>query len=57
MTINSALNRDKHPRHWMKIGFYVIAVLFDLCLIAQLLTVGIAYFNFSERSNFLEIKC
>ncbi|MEL6495913.1 MAG: DUF6220 domain-containing protein [Cyanobacteria bacterium J06623_7] len=29
----------------MKTGFYVIAILFNLCLIAQLLTVGIAYFN------------
>ncbi|MDJ0568499.1 MAG: DUF6220 domain-containing protein [Pleurocapsa sp. MO_192.B19] len=45
MTINSALNRDQHRRHWMKIGFYALAVFFNLCLIAQLLTVGIAYFN------------
>lgn len=26
------------------IGFYIIAVLFNLCLTAQLLTVGLAYF-------------
>ncbi|MGF1481687.1 MAG: DUF6220 domain-containing protein [Cyanophyceae cyanobacterium] len=45
MTINSTLGRDKSPQYWMKIGFYAIAVLFNLCLIAQLLTVGIAYFN------------
>lgn len=54
MTINSALDpevpelcsdRDKSPKDWMKTGFYAIAVLFNLCLIAQLLTVGIAYFN------------
>ena len=45
MTINSALDGDESPQHWMKIGFYAIAVLFNLCLIAQLLTVGIAYFN------------
>lgn len=53
MTINSTLDhevqptavRDKSPQHWMKIGFYTIAVVFNLCLIAQLLTVGIAYFN------------
>ena len=43
MTINSEL--DKPSQHWMKIGFYAIAILFNLCLIAQLLTVGIAYFN------------
>ena len=54
MTINSSLDpevpelgcdHDKSPKDWMKTGFYVIAVLFNLCLIAQLLTVGIAYFN------------
>lgn len=45
MTINSTLDRSKPPQHWIKIGFYAIAVLFNLCLIAQLLTVGIAYFN------------
>lgn len=45
MTINSALDRDKPAKNWMKTGFYAIAVLFNLCLIAQLLTVGIAYFN------------
>ncbi|WP_316431843.1 hypothetical protein [Leptolyngbya sp. NK1-12] len=26
------------------IGFYVAAVLFNLCLVAQVLTVGLAYF-------------
>lgn len=26
------------------IGFYIVAVLFNLCLTAQLLTVGLAYF-------------
>lgn len=45
MTINSALDRDKSSQDWMKTGFYAIAVLFNLCLIAQLLTVGIAYFR------------
>ena len=45
MTINSTLDRDKPPKDWMKTGFYAIAILVNLCLIAQLLTVGIAYFN------------
>jgi hypothetical protein len=27
------------------IGFYAIAVLFNLCLVAQVLTVGLAYFD------------
>lgn len=29
---------------WNQIGFQAIAILFNLCLIAQLLTVGMAYF-------------
>ena len=48
MNINSASDRDKPSKDWMKTGFYAIAVLFNLCLIAQLLTVGIAYFNDSS---------
>ncbi|MDJ0798733.1 MAG: DUF6220 domain-containing protein [Calothrix sp. MO_167.B12] len=44
MTINSAPDCDKPSKDWMKTGFYAIAILFNLCLIAQLLTVGIAYF-------------
>jgi hypothetical protein len=28
----------------IQIGFYAIAVIFNLCLIAQVLTVGVAYF-------------
>ncbi len=27
------------------IGFYVLAVLFNFCLVAQILTVGLAYFD------------
>ena len=51
MNINSASDRDKPSQDWMKTGFYAIAVLFNLCLIAQLLTVGIAYFNDSSWWN------
>ena len=51
MNINSASDRDKPSKDWMKTGFYAIAVLFNLCLIAQLLTVGIAYFNDSSWWN------
>jgi hypothetical protein len=29
----------------MQIGFYATSIVFNLCLIAQLLTVGVAYFN------------
>ncbi|OWY69887.1 hypothetical protein B7486_18130 [cyanobacterium TDX16] len=31
-------------RRWSQIGFYTIAVLFNLCLTIQVLTVGLAYF-------------
>ncbi|MEG5058850.1 DUF6220 domain-containing protein [Microcoleus sp. A2-C5] len=42
MTINSEIERA--PIRSMQIGFYAISVVFNLCLIAQLLTVGVAYF-------------
>lgn len=29
----------------VKIGFYVISIVFNVCLIAQVLTVGVAYFS------------
>ena len=51
MTINCAPDCDKPSKDWMKTGFYAIAVLFNLCLIAQLLTVGVAYFNNSGWWN------
>jgi hypothetical protein len=37
-----------NPRSSLKpaiIGFYALAVLFNLCLVAQVLTVGLAYFD------------
>ncbi len=45
MTINSDIDRDRTPQNWIQIGFYATSVIFNLCLITQLLTVGIAYFN------------
>jgi Family of unknown function (DUF6220) len=44
MTINSEIERDRTPMRWMPIGFYATSVVFNLGLIAQLLTVGVAYF-------------
>ena len=35
----------KLPRRWIQTGFLAIAVLFNFCLIAQLLTVGLAVFD------------
>jgi hypothetical protein len=31
-------------RRWTQMGFYIVAVLFNLCLTIQVLTVGLAYF-------------
>lgn len=53
MTTNSEIDCDPcsvykaartSPR-WMQIGFYVTAIVFNLCLMAQVLTVGVAYFT------------
>jgi Family of unknown function (DUF6220) len=41
----SSSETDRTPAHWIQIGFYATSIVFNLCLIAQLLTVGIAYFN------------
>ena len=30
---------------WMQVGFYLTAIVFNLCLIAQVVTVGVAYFT------------
>ncbi|WP_009631088.1 DUF6220 domain-containing protein [Synechocystis sp. PCC 7509] len=43
MTTNLGIIRTPTP--WVQIGFYATAIVFNLCLIAQLLTVGVAYFN------------
>ena len=37
--------QTKLPRRWIQKGFLAIAVLFNFCLIAQLLTVGLAIFD------------
>jgi hypothetical protein len=41
----SEINSDRTPIRWMQIGFYATSIVFNVCLIAQLLTVGVAYFN------------
>ncbi len=42
MTINPEIDRTSSRA--MQVGFYATSVVFNLCLITQLLTVGIAYF-------------
>ena len=44
MTVNSGIDCAQTPTRWTQIGFYTVAVLFNLCLIAQVLTVGLASF-------------
>jgi Family of unknown function (DUF6220) len=43
MTTN--LEIERIPTRWVQIGFYATSIVFNLCLIAQLVTVGIAYFH------------
>ncbi|MEG5000424.1 DUF6220 domain-containing protein [Microcoleus sp. B4-D4] len=43
--MTTALEIDRAPARWMAIGFYTTSIIFNLCLISQLLTVGVAYFN------------
>ncbi len=45
MTSNFRINQQTTSDRWAQLGFYGVAVLFNLCLIAQVLTVGVAYFN------------
>lgn len=44
MIINSELDSKSPSVRWSQIGFHAIAVCFNFCLIAQVLTVGMAYF-------------
>lgn len=44
MTIGFHSKRTQPSARWTRIGFLLIAVLFNLCLVAQLLTVGLAVF-------------
>lgn len=41
----TASNCDRASTRWVKIGFYTTSIIFNTCLIAQLLTVGVAYFD------------
>lgn len=45
MAINSEIDRAHAPTSWMQSGFYAASIVFSVCLIGQLLTVGFAYFN------------
>jgi hypothetical protein len=45
MTTTSETDRDIAAASWVKLGFYATSILFNVCLIVQVLTVGVAYFT------------
>jgi hypothetical protein len=49
MTLN--LTSSAQTTNWRQFGFYAIALIFNLCLVAQVLTVGLAYFYNPEWWN------
>ena len=51
MTTSLASDRPQVSASWSQRGFLMISVLFNLYLIAQVLTVGAAYFHNSEWWN------
>jgi Family of unknown function (DUF6220) len=44
MSISLSPDNVRQPTRWLQISFLTIAVLFNLCLVVQVLTVGLAYF-------------
>jgi hypothetical protein len=51
MTINSGIDDTHISRRWIQISFLIAAVLFNLCLIIQIFSVGLAYFYNSDWWN------
>jgi len=51
MTIDFNFDRVQPSVRKFQIGFYLVATLFTLCLIAQVLTVGLAFFYNPEWWN------
>ena len=45
MTATSETDHDLAATSWVKLGFYATSILFNVCLIVQVLTVGVAYFT------------
>jgi hypothetical protein len=45
MTTTSETDREIAAAHWLKLGFYATSILLNICFIAQVLTVGVAYFT------------
>lgn len=51
MTINSDITHKQITLRWIQISFLIAAVFFNLCLVTQLLSVGLAYFYNSDWWN------
>lgn len=51
MTASSSFDGVQTSQRQSQKFFYILAVLFNLCAIAQILTVGLAYFSDSEWWN------
>lgn len=45
MTTTSETDHDIAATSWVQLGFYATSILFNVCLMAQVLTVGVAYFT------------
>lgn len=45
MTTTSKTDQNATVASWVKIGFHSTSIIFNVCLIAQVLTVGVAYFT------------
>ncbi|MEH2041757.1 DUF6220 domain-containing protein [Nostoc sp.] len=51
MTVNSGIDHTQISGRWIQISFLIAAVLFNLCLIIQIFSVGLAYFYNSDWWN------
>ncbi|MEH1941211.1 MAG: DUF6220 domain-containing protein [Nostoc sp.] len=51
MTGNSGIDDTQISVRWIQIGFFIAAVLFNLCLATQVFSVGLAYFYNSDWWN------
>lgn len=45
MTTNSETDYNISDTSWVTVSFYATSIIFNVCLIVQVLTVGVAYFT------------
>ncbi|WP_375514387.1 DUF6220 domain-containing protein [uncultured Nostoc sp.] len=51
MIVNSGIDDTQISGRWIQISFFIAAVLFNLCLVTQIFSVGLAYFYNSDWWN------